>query len=412
MKTTAPYIAQLVIKKILGEISPDEEELLQQWRNISPENEAKYNELIKPQFIKSELVAYAEAEKMAATMKVPAVEPDRIALSGESNVIRPVHFFQRWKWVAAIIIILGSGAYFYINHNSKEKTSAGLAQQQDFLPGSNKAVLTLSDGTSIVLDSANKGKIALQGNSTIEKNENGEISYTPNGGSQGEEMINKMSTPRGGLYKLVLPDGSKVWLNAASSISYPVAFGKTERRVKVNGEVFLEVVKDNAKPFIVDVNTKSSIQVLGTSFNINAYEDEDSLKTTLVEGSVRVLATNRGGPDARREHGVTLRPGQQAALHSTSTKINVSAANIDHVLAWKNGFFNMEGNSIKGFTRQLERWYDIQVQFEGEIPPVTFRGQINRDVPLSDIIKYLNSLKINTRIDGKLLFLSALTSNQ
>ncbi|QEC43808.1 FecR family protein [Pseudobacter ginsenosidimutans] len=406
MKSTAPFIAQLIIKKVLGEISQEEENLLEQWRSISPENEAKYKELINLHFIRTELSEYAEAEKIAAALKVPEVEPEEKALPVYQQEVRPVHFLQRWKWVAAIIIILGAGTYLYLHQNSKDKTSLdpGIATQQDLLPGSNKAVLTLSDGTKIDLNNAAQGQIAQQGNAFVEKSENGEIRYTMQGGNQDAGMINSMSTPKGGSYKLVLPDGSRVWLNAASSISYPVVFGKMERKVKVSGEVFLEVVKDNQKPFMVDVNRQSLIQVLGTSFNINAYENEDSITTTLVEGSVRITATNNKNANNQSGQPVTLRPGQQASQHNDA-KISVHAANIDQVLAWKNGLFNMEGLSMKGFTKQLERWYDIQVQFEGKVPTVTFRGQMNRDVPLSDIISYLNSLHIKTRIDGKILFL-------
>lgn len=332
------------------------------------------------------------------------------SLSGARPVYR-IHFLKKWGWAAAILILFGFGAYFY---TASKKTEGGVVKGKaiptpDILPGSNKALLTLSDGTAITLDSAARGAIAQQGNSSVVKTANGEIIYDVKGHSQGEVMMNTMSTPRGGQYRLTLPDGTTVWLNAASSITFPAAFTGNDRKVKVTGEVYMEVAKNSKMPFVVDVDGKTTVEVLGTSFNINSYTDEGSIATTLVEGKVRVLPGNRSAVTASPDRqlspqAVTLRPGQQALQPDNTTTITINAgANLEQVLAWKNGIFNFTGKSFQSIMKDVERWYDIQVKYEGAIPTRKLKGEMDRGVQLTDLIRFLQGFGLHVELKDRTL---------
>ena len=219
-----------------------------------------------------------------------------------------------------------------------------------------------------------------------------------------------MTTPAGGQYQVTLPDGTKVWLNAASSITYPTAFVDKERPVKISGEVYFEVAKDKEKPFIVDVDGKSSVRVLGTSFNINSYGDESTIKTTLLEGSVKVMRT---ATTAVSTDSVILKPGQQALVAlpavaaSSDRQLKVTSdVNIEQTLAWKNGLFNFNGSDLHAVMRQLERWYGIKVEYEGSIPDTKFSGEIYRNVNLSDVLEALQRMGVKFRLHGKTLLVT------
>lgn len=314
--------------------------------------------------------------------------------------IRRVHFLRRWGSAAAAILILAIGIITIVKRSSNRQSTPSntpnvSVSSPDVLPGTNKALLTLSDGTTITLDSTANGAIARQGNASIVKLSNGQIVYDLKGAPQGQVMMNTMVTPRGGQYQLVLPDGTRVWLNAASSITYPAVFVGNDRKVKVSGEVYMEVAKDKARPFLVDVDGRSVVQVLGTSFNINAYPDEGNIKTTLVEGSIRT------------GHGVILKPGQQAILSDNDpAATKVLAANIGQTLAWKNGIFDFEDADLQTVTRQLERWYDIDIKLEHGLPGFKTEGQVDRGVKLSGIIRFLNNFGLKTRLEGRTLIIT------
>ncbi|MDQ0110468.1 ferric-dicitrate binding protein FerR (iron transport regulator) [Chitinophaga terrae (ex Kim and Jung 2007)] len=306
--------------------------------------------------------------------------------------VRRVRFLEKWGWAAAVLILLGAGTYLYMATKKKDidlvkgKTIA----TPGILPGSNKALLTLSDGTTITLDSAASGAIAQQGSSSIIKTPGGEIVYNAKGLPGGEVMMNTMSTPRGGQYRLTLPDGTTVWLNAASSITFPAAFTGNDRKVKVTGEVYMEVVKNDKMPFRVDVDGRTTVEVLGTSFNINSYTDEGAIVTTLIEGKVRVLPGNTAVSASAERQSATLRPGQQAFQPNNTTTVNISNnANMEQVLAWKNGIFSFTGKSFPSAMKDIERWYDIQVSYEGAIPTIKLKGEMDRGVQLTDLIRFL-----------------------
>lgn len=310
----------------------------------------------------------------------------------KSLQVRRIPLYRRW-WAAASVILLISAAVYFFTRPTPAKQQPVVTLESEAMPGGNKAMLKLADGTTIVLDSAADGSLATQGNTNIIKLGNGQIAYSGNG--QGSDLLyNTMSTPRGGQYQLTLPDGTKVWLNASSSITFPVAFTGNKRDVAITGEVYFEVAKNKAQPFIVDVNKQLQVEVLGTHFNINSYPEESVIKTTLVEGSVRVS----------NQQTIVLTPGQQAIAQGAELAVNPKP-NIAQVLAWKNGLFDFQDMRFAEAMRQVERWYDIQVVYEGPAPDMEFTGGMDRGIQLSGIIRFLNDYGIKTRLEGRRLII-------
>ena len=310
---------------------------------------------------------------------------------------QPAVILHRPFWriaAAAILFILAIGSWL-IFRTTKSATHTVATQTQRFRndvpPGSNGAILTLANGRRIVLDSADNGLLAVQGNGKI-MNQNGQLSYTNKANTAMETIYNTMSTSRGHQYKLLMADGSIAWLNAASSIRYPTSFNGEERRVSITGEVYFEVAKDARKPFVVTANDME-IRVLGTHFNINAYADESVATTTLLEGSVKV---------SRNKVSMLLLPGQQAEARSNGFLNMIRDADVGAAVAWKNGYFTFDSTSIASIMRQLSRWYDIDVSYEGNrIPSETYWGDLPRNSSLSGILKALEKTGIKFTIDGK-----------
>jgi len=314
------------------------------------------------------------------TSRQPAVLP----------VKNRIYFLQRYWWAAACMILLTAGAY-YLSKQTTHPDMAATAPVKDVAPGGNRAVLTLSDGSQITLDSAGNGVLARQGNTRITKLGNGQLAYSGSGSQDGKILYNTMSTPPGGQYQLILPDGTGVWLNAASSISYPTAFTGNERSVTVTGEAYFEVAKNEKMPFRVKAGN-TTVDVLGTHFNINAYKDEASINTTLLEGAVRVSASQQQQQ---------LRPGQQARVKANGTSIQVvDHADISEVMAWKAGFFSFNDADLPTVMRQLSRWYNVEVTYEGRIPQRVFTGEIGRNLTLSQVLKGLTKTRIKYRIEN------------
>lgn len=318
-----------------------------------------------------------------------------------------VHHSSKRIWyraVAAIAagLILVATTWLLLTRNEQPgKTQAGaeVPPPVEVMPGGNRAVLTLSDGSQLQLDNTGNGNIAQQANVTILKKKDGELSYQLSAAIAGPAVANNtfntLTTPRGGQYKLTLPDGSKVWLNAASSIRYPVIFAGKERSVEITGEAYFEVAKNAKIPFRVQAN-RMEVEVLGTHFNVNSYSTERFISTTLVEGSVRVKA-GRGAP-------LVLKPGMQASLATAATAPDLlieHAADIDAVIAWKNGLFHFEGATIYEVMAQLERWYDLEVEYKGNISK-HFRGMIARNANITEVFSMLELTgEIQFKIEGK-----------
>ena len=309
---------------------------------------------------------------------------------------------RRWYSFAAaasILILLGiSGYLFFLRKPNQEVANNPEARQllkPDVAPGSNRAVLILGNGSAIQLDSAQNGILTRQGDANITKMANGQLAYNLLNEKPTDILFNILTTPRGGQYQLTLPDGSRVWLNAASSIRFPSSFTGRERRVQITGEVYFEVAKDAARPFRVDVETgkggPAEIEVLGTNFNVNAYSEEPDIKTTLLEGSVRIKKENAAQ---------LLSPGQQASLTTTGIRMEENV-DLSKVVSWKNGFFWFDNTDLHTLMRQVSRWYNVDVQFEGQIAEEGFSGKISRSEPLSRFMKVLEVNDVHIKMEGR-----------
>lgn len=315
----------------------------------------------------------------------------------------PIHSYQRKTkivWAAASVIIIAMSVFFFyfFNKPSAEETSITKDHPEnkykdDVLAGTTGAILRLADGSSILLDSANDGNLKQQGNMLVVK-KGGSLNYVQGNEKDKRNIVyNTIETPRGRQFQLVLEDGTKVWLNAASSIHFPVVFDGDERRVDITGEAYFEVAKNKQKPFRVGVSG-TIVEVLGTHFNINSYADEASVNTTLLEGSVKVI----NGNDQK-----ILSPGQQAQVNAKGELRFLKSVNTDEVVAWKNNFFSFNNADIKRLMRQLSRWYDVDIVFKGEnTDSVTFNGDISRTVNLSTVLKMLELTgEVVFSIEGK-----------
>lgn len=329
-----------------------------------------------------------------------------ILQTGKAPVIpidKPERKFNSWRVAAAAIIVLflAVGGWLWLNRttsNDIAKTAGTNATSSDILPGGNKALLTLADGRTIELDSTANGIIAQQGSVSIFKKENGQLAYGSDADKTAELLYNQLRTPRGGQYQLVLPDGTKVWLNSMSAIRYPAAFTGKERRVELSGEAYFEVAKNKDMPFKVSVDGKAEIEVLGTHFNINSYSDEPTVNTTLLEGSVRVT-----GLEIRDSRMIV--PGEQAQLKKNGQLQVNQNANIEQVMAWKNGVFYFDNTDLPTLLRQLSRWYAIDIVYEGSIPKRQFAGKMQRDLNLSQVLRILQTNKVRYRIEQQKLII-------
>jgi transmembrane sensor len=308
--------------------------------------------------------------------------------------------FHKSKWLfaaAASIILMSVGSYFFLSKNSSNKeaivnvNNKGDRYKNDVLPGGNKAVLKLADGSTIVLDDAQNGVLARQGMTKVIKMD-GKLSYNSAHNKATQILYNMITTPRGGQYEIGLPDGSHVWLNAASTLRFPTAFAGKERRVEITGEAYFEVAKSKTMPFIVGVNT-AEIRVMGTHFNVMAYNEEAAIKTTLIEGSVRF----KNGKDSS-----ILKPGQQAQLTNGKQIRLINNIDLEGVMAWKNGIFNFGNADLQTVMKQLCRWYDVEVEYHNSSYNRLFVGEMTRSSRLSDVLKALELAgNLHFGIEGK-----------
>jgi transmembrane sensor len=323
------------------------------------------------------------------------LENIQLRIQREDKVVPITRRSNRSLWYAAaasVLLFLTVGTYFFLHKKPVQQTAQN--KIHDIAPGGNKAILTLADGKKIILSDAQNGIIAQQGASTIKKNSAGEILYTVNKpgaeNSQSPIQYNTITTPRGGEYRIKLPDGSEVWLNAGSSLKYPSNFTGKERKVELTGEGYFEVVHNAKMPFTVASNGQT-VQVLGTHFNINAYKDEPAIRTTLLEGSVKV--NYRPSSSLDKTVGVArLKPGQQASVIPGDHKISVmNNANTDEAIAWHNGLFIFNDESLESIMRKVSRWYNIDVQYRGKITDISLLGVVSRTKNISAVLHALEA---------------------
>lgn len=299
------------------------------------------------------------------------------------NISTPQKSFKGYWIAAAATLIFALGLIWITGHNG-HNVSTEIAQKTPVggpvIPGNNKATLTLSDGSNIDLTDSRKGLLSKQGSVAVGKSGEGKIVYDAKQAEAKSAAIlyNMISTPRGGQYQVVLSDGTKVWLNAASSIKFPTVFTGHERKVELRGEAYFEVAKNKDMPFKIAVE-HMSIEVLGTHFNVDAYKDEEAIKTTLLEGSVKLVTGNQQA---------FLKPGQQATLNQQQS-FNIRSVNTEEAIAWKNGYFIFNNENIQSIMRKISRWYDVEVVYNGKVDERDFGGTVSRFDSVADVLKSL-----------------------
>nr|WP_294944524.1 FecR family protein [uncultured Mucilaginibacter sp.] len=303
-----------------------------------------------------------------------------------------------WVRLAAagvVLLFAGVCAHWHIKQKKTPQTQVVVIKrpQHDALPGGNKAILTLADGKTIVLDNAQNGTLAKQGATLIKKTANGQLLYNAAAIADNSPTptFNTIATPRGGQYQVILPDGTKVWLNAASSLRFPTFFTGKNREVDITGEAYFEVAKNPAMPFKVRTN-RAQIEVTGTHFNVMAYDDESEMKTTLLEGAVNISSGN---------FSARLKPGQQAQIKANGQSRVVDDVDVDDETAWKNGIFQFRDAGVDKILRQASRWYDVDVVYKGQVPRREFNGRISRNVKASELLNMLEYTGIKMKIEGK-----------
>ncbi|HWK02760.1 MAG TPA: FecR domain-containing protein [Puia sp.] len=389
IRETKERIQFLLIQYLDGKASPDELERLSEYLTSVPEEEAWMELMEELMITEPSLSGYDPADWQPFIEQLK--QKNASVTSSPVITVHRSHFLRRSRWwaVAAILLLVVGGAWWWLLLNRQAPVAAGkpAAPSIDVLPGGNRAVLTLAGGKQIILDSAANGLLTQQGNVQIQKLANGRLAYQRIDEKPGSVLYNTLSTPRGGQYQLSLPDGSRVWLNASSSITYPTAFAGTERMIKVTGEAYFEVVHNGRQPFRVRAGDQL-IEDIGTAFDVNAYTDEPGVKTTLVEGKVKV------------SRGVAVRvlsPGQQAQSLGGDIEI-VPHADMEEALAWKKGAFAFRDADLPTVMRQLARWYDIDVEYDGPVPTGHFDGEIGRSLTLNQVLQGLANTRINYTI--------------
>ena len=314
------------------------------------------------------------------------------------SINRKVLWLKRLSVAASVVLII-SISYFSLRPAVSpvfNKNNIVIAKVFDVKPGGQKAVLTLSDGSQIILNSATNGLLAQQGASKVIKLANGQLLYASSKIATTEVIYNTMTTPVGGQYQLQLPDGSKVWLNTASSIRYPTTFSEKVRRVEITGEAYFEIAKNKNMPFVVQFNNGTEVTVLGTHFNIKAYSDEPVIKTTLLEGSISIK---------HKQKNTLLSQGNQAQIDKNGDFKLVKNSVTEESVAWKNGIFQFNSADIESVMRQMSRWYNLEIEYKGESPSKEnrFTGKIPMSVNLSRILKWMELSGVHFKLEGNKL---------
>jgi len=389
----------LIMKHLKDELLPDEKQELQQWIYVSEENQLLFNQLTDPDTLQAEMQEFHEARtNIKDKIDLQLAEINK---SAETKVVSlpafSEHRSNRRAWIyaaASIFLLLSAGSYWWVH---RSPTSAPLPTpptvssfKNDIPPGGNTAILTLGNGSTLLLNDTKIGAITQQGNSQLTKLTNGQIAYKRLNNTSTETLYNTISTPRGGQYQVTLPDGSKVWLNAASSLRFPTSFSGPQRTVDVTGEAYFEIARNKAQPFIVKTGDLS-VAVMGTSFNIMSYQEEKSIRTTLLSGSVRVN---------RNTESILLTPGQQAQVTAGQLRIQPSI-DMEEVVAWKDGLFKFNSADIETVMRSIARWYSVDIKYQGPKAANRLTALIKRDSYVSDVLQILETSGYHFKIEGK-----------
>lgn len=365
-------IYHLIEKYLDGTITPAEEEQLMAW--YQDHNQADI-EWPAESADEEEQVRLRMLMRLNQQINPPVAKP---------NTTRRLWYYL--SAAASVLIILGLAAYFYSPQLHQPGPQPSTAQAlKDIGPGGNKAILTLANGDKVVLEDARNGIISQQGNAAVNKTDSGSLFYNDVSSNAAANIVyNTLNTPYGGQYQITLQDGTKVWLNAGSSLRFPTSFPGNERNVTLTGEAYFEVAKDKARPFFVTVNAGSAapmnVRVLGTHFNINAYPDEQHNIVTLLEGSVKVDCG---------EANAMLAPGNAAILNKTSGKFNIKDGDTEAATAWKNGYFLFDNEKVESIMRQISRWYDVEISYQGDVSGKAIGGSLSRSKNVSEVLNML-----------------------
>jgi ferric-dicitrate binding protein FerR (iron transport regulator) len=391
-------LAIIILKSAYTSLTKEEQEKLSAYLNASEANRTRYNELTDAGQLTQKMAHYARRNENSALNFETILQQ-----LNKKTRIYPLDLFKKYRWLAAAVVLLAAGAWLLTHHiiqNRKAPAVAAASLPKPIVPGKAGAVLTLDDGSQLVLDSMGNGLVATQQGARVLLKD-GQLAYDKIHAGKEELIYNTLATPKGREFKISLPDGTQAWLNSGSSIRYPIRFNSKERLVYITGEVYFEVASlyKGAKkvPFVVEVlppdgKAGGRIEVLGTHFNINAYENVS--KTTLLEGKVKVSSTVNGAWSI-------LKPGQQAAVDQASKSISVTHANVDEVMAWRRGFFYFDDAGLKEVMQQLARWYDVEVEYQGGIPAITFAGEMSRGITWPGVLKALEESKVHFKVEGR-----------
>jgi transmembrane sensor len=318
---------------------------------------------------------------------------------GRAGILRRLGYgLRRWSVAVIFLLVAGGGLLLFLRgRETRPVVTIAAKPAVQIQPGANKAVLTLANGQQIILNNAQNGTIGQQGNIRVVKLDSGQLAYaTPKAESPADQLAkgplyNTITTPRGGQYQVTLADGTKVWLNAESSLRFPIAFTDKDREVELTGEAYFEVKADKDKPFLVKAG-QTETRVLGTNFNIMAYSDEGAVKTTLLEGAVSM---------GLGMHSALLRPGEQGQYDDGKNIIATRAVNTRAVVAWKDGYYFFDRTPVKSVMRQIARWYDVTIVYQGAAPEDEIVGKLPRTADVKEVLHIMELIGIHFKIDGK-----------
>lgn len=391
----------LLQRFIRQNLNPAEKAELQRWSQLSPENQRLLDDFKGEEFLHHALHKYGRYSVDHAFQKTKSHIITRQPETGNSIFLRP----DRWKYMVAAMLLLTLGFVFVLTQDKKTQQSNALLAIQDVNPGGNRASLTLANGRRIDLSDRKEGLII--GKEKLTYTDGGEIAMV----SDQENLYSILSVPVGGQYQIILSDGTKVWLNSASSLKYPARFSNDERKVELTGEAYFEVSKiksdalGNKRVSFVVKTLNQEVEVLGTHFNINAYTDEQVIKTTLLEGAVRISYQSNPNQSIQA---VLLKPNQQSVITTNGIGQEViTLADPTSVIAWKNGLFDFQDKKLDEVMRQLARWYNLDIVYEGAVPKMEFFGKIRRNNKLSEVLHILKRAGIHFRLEnGRKLVIS------
>ena len=387
------HLSYLLQQYISGTASEEELSELSDRLNQQPDN-ADARALLDSHFPQSQASPLYDGQRLQTILE--QIRKTDMAKTPTAPVKRLRPGWGRYAAAAAVVLVIGTGLYFGLTHREKAipAVSAAMAVKKDVAPGKNGAILTLADGHRVVLDSAGNGWTVDQNGSRVVLDQ-GKLSYKATTAGEGAVVYNTMETPKARQFHLLLPDGTAVWLNAASSIRYPTTFTGNERKVEIRGEAYLEVAKDAARPFRVSIHGgRTTIEVLGTRFNVNAYADEPVVRTTLLQGAVSVKSERASQ---------VLAPGEQATVSASGAVQWQKTVDTSQAIAWKNGSFNFQDRPLTEVMRQLSRWYDIEVVYDKDIPDIEFFGEMGRNLTLEQLLEGLKGTGVNFKIEGRRL---------